>query len=291
MYRFIYAWILYDPIRLAEYNFLSLLEQHRYPLLTDFFLVFTLLGTQYFYMTLIPVMFVLFDREKASVFASVILISLLTNALIKNYFAIPRPSPEVINQLFPALATGFSFPSGHAQGSMTLWGLIALDNKHSKKLVFISAVMIILISFSRLYFAVHFPLDILGGWMFAIAVLGVYTLMRHYKVNIPYWAALVIFIAIAVIAPQSRSLKVSATLAGMYLGMIFSNRIPSKTGANLSIWLNIMFILSGGAGIIACSKALGVFPWLMYSLLGLWMSFIYPYTLNKIIKRINSSSC
>ncbi|KRN20773.1 membrane-associated phospholipid phosphatase [Lacticaseibacillus camelliae DSM 22697 = JCM 13995] len=108
-------------------------------------------------------------------FASICLMSLV-NHIIKNW--IRRPRPFVQDPRITPLTTagGWSFPSGHASGSMLLYGtviLIALSLVSLPRarhfLVGFSTVMIILIGVSRIYVQVHFPTDVFAGWSSALA--------------------------------------------------------------------------------------------------------------------------
>ena len=118
----------------------------------------------------------------------------LVNVLIKNAFDRARP---VFSDPI-TLATGFSFPSGHAMASMVFYGLIAYFlMRHSKPLlervliVLTTALIVTIIGFSRIYLGVHYPSDVLGGYcaglawlVFTITGLGLYhhwRLRRHQR--------------------------------------------------------------------------------------------------------------
>jgi undecaprenyl-diphosphatase len=65
-----------------------------------------------------------------------------------------------------------SFPSGHALASICFFGLLAylislnLNSSSAKIAVWASAVFIILVvGFSRIYFDVHFPSDVIAGYL------------------------------------------------------------------------------------------------------------------------------
>jgi undecaprenyl-diphosphatase len=91
--------------------------------------------------------------------------------LLKNQFARPRPS------LFPSpysLST-FSFPSGHATTAAAFYGgLLAIAARSARRprriaLAGLAAAMVVLIGTSRLYFSVHYPTDVLGGFCAGLA--------------------------------------------------------------------------------------------------------------------------
>ncbi|WP_417897180.1 phosphatase PAP2 family protein [Bacillus haimaensis] len=86
--------------------------------------------------------------------------------LLKHVFQRPRPS------LNPAYdGNGFSFPSGHATGSIILYGFMIYLIARERKLIIgrVAAIigllfLIIFVGFSRVYLDVHYPSDILGGF-------------------------------------------------------------------------------------------------------------------------------
>lgn len=97
------------------------------------------------------------------------------NELLK--YIIKRPRPDSIKLV---KAVGYSFPSGHAMVSMGA-GLLLIyfilkfvKNKSTAVLLSIGIFMfVLLIGMSRVYVGVHYPSDVVGGWMFASA----YTLL------------------------------------------------------------------------------------------------------------------
>jgi membrane-associated phospholipid phosphatase len=104
------------------------------------------------------------DREKGFKLFFLIFISFALNIILKNAFKIPRPfifDPSV--NVIPE--TGFSMPSGHAQGTATFWTLFAwVYMQRSKKLRWVCVFGIpVFVSFTRVYLGVHFPTDVLSG--------------------------------------------------------------------------------------------------------------------------------
>ncbi len=87
----------------------------------------------------------------------------LLNSALKQGFAAPRPD------LLPHLdiVKSYSFPSGHASGNMIFFGALAM--MMARKWAWVAAsVMIALIGFSRVWLGVHWPTDVIAGWILGI---------------------------------------------------------------------------------------------------------------------------
>lgn len=105
------------------------------------------------------------DRLEANFFALNALGGAVLSYVLKLAFSKPRP------ELWPHLISEktFSYPSGHALGSMVLYGflsylLASLYPPHAKAFYWIATALIIAIGFSRLYLGVHWPTDIIAGY-------------------------------------------------------------------------------------------------------------------------------
>jgi undecaprenyl-diphosphatase len=94
--------------------------------------------------------------------------SLVVNIGAKNHFT--RLRPELWTPIAPEMS--FSFPSGHAMGSMTLGTAVALlawPTRGRWWVLGLSSAFVLLVGMSRVYLGVHFPSDILAGWTAAMA--------------------------------------------------------------------------------------------------------------------------
>jgi membrane-associated phospholipid phosphatase len=180
----IYAWGI-DLIRI--------IQGIQSPGLTAFMNIITSLGTEYVYIVIVVLIFWCRDEKKGFSLGLLIIVTAWINAVLKVLFNQPRPySDEMIAfNLEPVLALAFeptrAFPSGHAQMSMTFWIAIASwlsfqlaeGRKKIRPIIWSAAILIILlIGFSRLYLGVHFPTDILGGWIMALIVLGLFSILE-----------------------------------------------------------------------------------------------------------------
>lgn len=150
-----------------------LLAIHRLsnPLLDSLMIFITYLGSRYVVGVLFPLAFVIFAWQR--LWQSALSLTVATvgvgfiDLVMKAESARPRP---LLFRVIPE--TGFSFPSGHALLATVFYGMIAFilytraRSKVSRILVVSStAALVLLIGFSRLYLGVHWPSDVLGGYI------------------------------------------------------------------------------------------------------------------------------
>jgi membrane-associated phospholipid phosphatase len=118
----------------------------------------------------ITISVVLYLRRKPSA-AAVLMIGVggagVINLVLKTAFARVRPS------LWTPLVseTSFSFPSGHAMMSSAFilsLTLILWHTPYRWTVMVFGSVFVVLVGLSRLYLGVHYPTDILGGWIMSI---------------------------------------------------------------------------------------------------------------------------
>ena len=118
---------------------------------------------------LIPILIFFFfwikNKTNWKFFASLMLLEVGTNTVLKLFFARPRPSIEQM-----IYEKGYSFPSGHMMASTMFYGLCIYflwQSKYPKIWkwlgTFFFSFLIISVGMSRVYLGVHFFSDILGG--------------------------------------------------------------------------------------------------------------------------------
>ncbi|HUP46469.1 MAG TPA: phosphatase PAP2 family protein [Thermoanaerobaculia bacterium] len=107
------------------------------------------------------------------------------NTILKHVFLRQRPQ-ELARRI--KLPRSHSFPSGHSLLSAATYPIVAhhLVERHSvatQALAHTTAAMVVLgVGFSRVYFGVHFPSDVLGGFAAGLGWLGL-TSLSHTMVD------------------------------------------------------------------------------------------------------------
>lgn len=102
----------------------------------------------------------------------------LVNTALKLAINRPRPSADLVHVLSPLQSNGF--PSGHAFFAILVLGLaayfasISLKNRVLRMLVLTGlAALILLVGTSRVYLGVHWPSDVMGGYVIGGTFLSV----------------------------------------------------------------------------------------------------------------------
>ncbi|HEY8175772.1 MAG TPA: phosphatase PAP2 family protein [Gemmatimonadaceae bacterium] len=158
---------------------LKWIAAHRTPLLDQVMLEITFLGTGTVVLMIVAIsgMFLWLTKHKYS--ALLLLISTAGGLLLNNFLkaGFGRPRPQVFEWGTTVVST--SFPSGHAMGAAVAYGTVAylaarLQERRLHRVVTLisAAVIILLISISRLYLGVHYPSDVIAGVIIGLAWAG-----------------------------------------------------------------------------------------------------------------------
>lgn len=143
----------------------SLGEWIAYPML-----FFSLLGTEIFYILIAPAIYWLWNPALGLRLGLFLNLSGAINNILKITFHQPRPYWYDKAVKAYTAESSYSIPSGHAQNAVVTWGTLAyyLPRKWGKT---IAILLIFLISISRIFLGVHFPSDVLVGWLIGLVLL------------------------------------------------------------------------------------------------------------------------
>ena len=289
--------------------FLRFLEGIRSPLLDTVISLVTQLGEELVGVVIFCVIFWCISKRVGYRLGVAFFLSGMTVQGMKICFRIDRPwiIDPTLKPVPSAIeaATGYSFPSGHTQSAVSLYGSLGAQIKQKlvKALCFFVAI---LVAFSRMYLGVHTPLDVVASLLIsslfvllAVKVFNFDTVNKKREVIIlllmVLYAVAVIVIAVILYLNKmigqdyvSDCLKGAGGGIGFAVGM-FVERVyidfPVET--KKPIWQVIKFIL-GFAGVVVIKEGLKliigtglVVDMFRYFLMIAWVIGIFPL----IIKR------
>ncbi len=156
------------PFYDEQLRFMAALALERGPYLNKVFLFLNYVDTSYFNIILIPLFWIGISSRWGIRLYYLLLCNWVINSYIKALVGWPRPCTDIPNSGLLDFHS-FGFPSGAAQTSMLMGALLIYywKNKYSW---LIAVGYVSLISFSRLYLGVHYPIDILGGWVIGLGL-------------------------------------------------------------------------------------------------------------------------
>lgn len=264
------------------------------PVVTTLFLAITSLGSKEFYFLLLPLLLWSVDFVVGVRVAVVFLLATYANVSLKDLFGFPRPAeldPSV--ELYDVM--GYGLPSGHAQLSVIVWGTLAdaLDRTWSWIL---AGVLAALIGFSRIYLGVHFPTDVLAGWVIGILLLAAYVLFHR---QLETWlearnlgaqlaAAVVLSLVLLLVHATDDTASLTGVLLGAGVGVaLLRRRFDYEAGGSFwqrgtRFFLGVAVLLALRFGLKAISpegpERLSIAArFLRYGILGLWIGLGAPW--------------
>ena len=149
--------------------------------------------------------------------------------MIKNIVLRIRPymaHPERIEALnvvqedadpLDIIQQGYSFPSGHSANSVAMYGSIAREIR-KKWMWWLAVIVPLLIGLSRFVVGVHYPTDVLAGWLVGLAAIGFSALLEK-KVK-KEWVRSAILLAVTVPGIFWCTSRDYFTSLGLLIGMV-----------------------------------------------------------------------
>ncbi len=269
------------------------LQGHFSPALDGVFKAITFLGEEDFYLLFMAFLYWCVDRALGARATLLLLFSNYTNTVFKEWFRMPRPFAYDARVRAIKPVGGYGLPSGHAQNTVAIWGFF-MTLWRQPLFWGLSLAFMLLMGLSRVYLGVHFPTDVLAGYVLGAAVLWAFLyLERTLKPMVARWSLglrlfMLSFLALtlALGLHTEDGMTVSGAFFGLMLGMVLEREKLHFSAEGelmqrlLRFWLGFAVLL----GLRFSLKALfadwePVLLWrfLRYTLIGLWAAAGAPW--------------
>ncbi len=160
------------------YDVVLWFQTWRTDLVSLLFMPFNYLINEMTFLLVLPLVYWCFHKNAGKRLMQTVLFSFLVNVWFKAFFARPRPyqvtvpGKPAITPSLPALDS-YGIPSGHTQGSVTIFGFAAREAANTAVTV-LMIILIILTALSRLIHGVHYPQDVLAGAFLGVIIVFLY---------------------------------------------------------------------------------------------------------------------
>lgn len=274
---------MWDAIRQLDTDILVAVHGHANPFYDQLFSLWTLLGNPLVWMWIAALLY--WKNREGSAIAVLVtmLVAGFVTIALKMLVLRVRPDAELFRVRVFDIDENWSFPSGHALVSASIWGYFW--KYRDRVLVLAAGIAVLGIAFSRVYLGAHFPSDVVAGLLIGI-VLGI--ALRRLQ---PVWFAVatdknhakwlvglfgVVTLATLVFEQPLTALLLEGYSIGFLLG-----HLRSGTKSALTRGSEAWKIIVGSLGLVACSllaASLETTPAVLALAVaaGLWTTFVWP---------------
>ena len=136
----------------------------------------TFLGEEMILVAFLGFLYWSYDKELAKKIGTVVVVGLVFNPFFKNMVLRRRPyfdhpgikclkPVDASYDIYDIAGQGFSFPSGHSTNSAIAYGCLPVYGKKGTVLKVLAFLLPFLVGTSRFMLGVHYPTDVLCGWL------------------------------------------------------------------------------------------------------------------------------
>ena len=231
---------------------ISFLQSFSSDLLNSVMMIITSFGSLYILLFFVLLIYWCYNKDIGYKLAIIMSCSFVLNSIVKGLVQTGRPiGVDGIVSIGTYTAPGYSFPSGHTQ-NITTFGTSLFIFTRNKLLFIVSIVLIILVSISRLYLGLHWPIDILGGFILALIVSivlnEIFIKLNSFKINILVSILILVFcLGFIFISKDNMGYDYFGSMGlifGIFLGHLFENRFVNFSALSSNID-NVMKLLIG----------------------------------------------
>jgi undecaprenyl-diphosphatase len=187
---FLFAWVAenvsHDRTASFDLSVRMQIHQHASPALTRAMIAISFLGGDGLTIAAIVafIAFLYFRWWRATLWLGVTIVgALVLDLTLKHAFHRARPAA-----FFSALPHTYSFPSGHALFSFCFYGVLAgllmgrIGSPVARILIWLSAaILVAAIGLSRIYLGVHYPSDVIAGYLAATLWVSTLIALDHMR--------------------------------------------------------------------------------------------------------------
>ncbi len=265
--------------------------------------VLQICGEEYAFIVVLGILYWCVDKKLGRRISLAMAGSTIFGTLIKGLVLRSRPymnnkqiecvtAPHRDGDIMSIKEQGYSFPSLHAMMSVATYGLIATTTK-KKIAIAVAIVMPLLIGISRPFVGVHYPTDVIAGWILGAIFLFLFGwLESRFGYKIGFLVPLIIGVAGFFYCKDIEFYSGYGVSLGLFLGFVFEEKFVKfdyckkwwtyilRPAGGVLVFLICALILKIPTQIFAmgATSTIGlIYRFFRYALSTFVMIGIYPY--------------